>query len=239
MNDIEKQLRIKLAASHHVVYYNGWSDLLATHLSVKIPDTNHVLITPHNVPFEQVSASKLVKVDLDDNVIGDNGFEVMPQAVNIHTSVYRKKQSIFSVMHTHSLYGTAVSSLDCGLLFCNQHALRFYNDVAYHEFDGLALENEGELIAASLGDKQVMILSNHGLITTGDSIEQTLYRLYYLEKVCEMQIVTLSAGQTLKAIPKVVCEKTKAQFDSILTPDNEFDVLVDRIEELSSVDYRS
>ncbi|WP_117003204.1 MULTISPECIES: class II aldolase/adducin family protein [Cysteiniphilum] len=233
MTDLEQQLREDLAASHHVVYHYGWDDLLATHLSVRIPQSNAVLITPHNVPFEEVSAENLVKVDLNGRVLSQNSYTVMPQAFNIHAEIYKASSSIHSAMHTHSTYGVAVSSLKSGLLFCNQQALRFYNDVAYHDYNGLALANEGHEIVQSLQDKKVMILRNHGLLTTGKTIYEALYLLYYLEKVCELQIKLQSVNDSLIELDESVCLKTKAQFERILTPEKEFAVLKRRVQYLS------
>ncbi len=239
MTTIEKTLREKLAAAHHIIYDIGCDDLLATHLSVRIPDTEHLLITPLNTPFEEVSASKIIKSDFHGNRIGpDNGYGLMPQAINIHGAVYQHYPNAMSAMHTHSLYGNAVASLECGFLFINQHSLRFYGDIAYHELDGLALGNEGEEIVKSLGDKKIMILRNHGLFTTGTSLEEALYRMYYFEHLCKMQIKTMSAGAKIHPISEAVCKKTKAQYDSILSPHKEFDALVRRIEGKSRVDYR-
>lgn len=238
MTDNEQTIREKLAACHHIIHYMGCDDLLATHLAARIPQTETLLITPYNIPFEEISASKLVKCDLNGNIISENGYKTMPQAVNIHASIYRKYPAIMSSMHTHSIYGTAVASLECGFLFSNQHALRFYNDIAYHELDGLALDNEGEHIANSLGDKKVMILRNHGLLTGGRSVEEALYRIFYLERLCEMQIKTMTTGATIKSIPEDVRIKTKKQYDSILTPHLEFEALTRRYGNLSRIDYR-
>lgn len=236
--NIEKILREKLAAAHHVVHYYNWDDLLATHLSVRIPETNHILITPMNVPFEEVCASSLIKCDFNGKVISDNGQKLMPQAINIHGEIYKRSTTIMSAMHTHSIYGVAVSSLESGLLFMNQQSLRFYNDVAYHDFDGLALKNEGEEIVKSLGNKKVMILRNHGLLTTGRSIEVALYLLYYLEVVCEIQIKTLSSGGKIIYPSREISQKTKSQFDSVLSPEFEFDALTRRIAGRSRVNYQ-
>lgn len=238
MTDSEQSLREKLAASHHLAHFNGYDDLLATHFSARIPDTDHILITPHDVPFEEVTASKLVKIDLDGHIQHDNGQTVMPQAYNIHNAIYKASNTIMSAMHTHSIYGTAVSSLKCGLLPLNQHALRFYNDVAYHELDGLALDDEGDRIVNSLGDKRVLILKNHGLLTTGPSVEVAAYLTYYLERVCEMQAKTLAMNSEIQPIPESICKKTKEQYDAVLSPEVDFQALVRRIDGRSRVDFR-
>lgn len=235
----EQYLREQLAACHHIVHFNGWDDLLATHLSARLPNTQNILITPMNVPFEEVCASKLIKCDMDGNVLSNNDQSLMPQAINIHGAIYKANSHIMSAMHTHSLYGSMVASLQCGYQFITQESLRFYNDIAYCDYDGLALENEGERIVKNLNDKAVMLLRNHGLLTTGQSIEEAIYRLHYLEHTCKQQIKALSTQQPLVEIPEDVCQKTKAQFDSIKTPNHEFNALTRRIEGLSRVDYRS
>ncbi|MBK2123776.1 class II aldolase/adducin family protein [Fangia hongkongensis] len=229
ITELEINLRQKLASAHHIVHYYGWDDLLATHLSARIPDTDTLLVTPHNVTFENVTADNLVKTDLYGNIISQNSYKVMPQAVNIHAAIYRHSAHCMSAMHTHSTYGVTVSSLSSGLLFFNQQSLRFYNDVAYHDFNGLALENEGEEIVASLKGKSVMILRNHGLLTTGIDIETALYRLYYLEICCKLQVLAQSTNQNMVTISEAVCQKTKSQFDRILTPYKEFEALSARV----------
>jgi len=236
--NIEKNLREKLAVAHHIIHYHGWDDLLATHLSVRIPETRHLLITPLNIPFEQVSASKLVKCTPEGEIVGSDQPSMMRQAINIHGAIYKASDHIMSAMHTHSLYGATVASLQQGLLFCTQHSLRFYDDIAYHAFNGLALENEGDEIVRSLQDKNIMILRNHGLLTMGTSIEVALYRLYYLEICCEMQVNIMSSHAPVTPIPDRVCRETKKQFDAILTPEIEFQVLFDRVKAFSQVDYR-
>jgi len=241
MQQIEKVLREKLAAAHHIIYFMGWDDILATHISVKIPNTEHILITPLNIPFEEISASKIVKSDLNGNPIGNSDYGIMPQATNIHTSVYKANSSVMGVVHTHSTYGTAVASLEAGFLFINQHALCFYNDIGYHDYDGLALEDEGEQIVASLGNKTILVLRNHGLLTTGRTIEEALVRMYYMETYCEMQVKTMSANSKIITISDDVCKKTKTQYESILTLDflaETFNALVRRIENKSRVNFR-
>lgn len=221
-------LREKLAAAHRIVHHMGCDDLLATHLSVRIPNADQLLITPLNIPFEEVTAEKIIQCDFDGNILVDNGLKLLPQAINIHGEIYKASTTIQSAMHTHSIYGVALSTLECGIVFNHQQALRFYNDVAYHRFDGLALHNEGAEIVKSLADKKTMVLNNHGLLTTGSSIEEAMYLLYYLEVVCEIQIKAMSTGQRQIMLSKEACEKTKAQFDSIKTPALEFEVLARR-----------
>lgn len=223
--EIETLLRKKLAAAHHIVHHMGWDDLLATHLSARVTGTEQLLITPLNIPFEEVTAENLILCDFDGNILRNNNQELLPQAINIHGEIYKANNTIQSAMHTHSIYGVALSTLECGIMFNHQQAMRFYNDVAYHSFDGLALHNEGKAIVASLESNKSMVLNNHGLLTTGSSIEEAMYLLYYLEAVCKIQIKALSTGQKPIIISEAACQKTKAQFDSIKTPELEFEVL--------------
>ncbi len=229
MSITETKLRTELAACHHIIHYNGWDDLLATHLSARIPNTQHILITPHNIPFEKVSASNLIKCDFDGNILADTNAALMPQARNIHGEVYKARNTIMAAMHTHSPNSVAVSSLECGFLFFHQQALRFYNDIAYHDYSGLALENEGAEIVQSLKEKSILLAKNHGVFIVGESIAQTMYRLYYFEVSCKIQIKALSTGQKITQIPHDICVKTAAQFNKILTPEKELEVLMNRV----------
>lgn len=223
MSENKKYLK-KLAISHHVIHHYGWDDLLATHISARLPDGN-IIITPHNVSFNKVTKKNLVTVDLDGNIVSDNGYKVMPQAANIHLETYKARKDINAIIHTHSKYAVALSSLEYGMQFCNQQSLRFYNDISYHHYDGLALENEGKAIAESLGeDKNMMILDNHGIITTANSIEKAIYKHYYFEQAIEIEVKTLATGQKIKPIPQEVCKKTAAQFSKIQSCHHEFEL---------------
>lgn len=221
---IEKKLRKKLAVCHHVIHHYGWDDLLATHISARLPDGN-IIITPHNVTFDKVNSKNIVTVTLDGEIVSNNGYKVMPQAANIHLETYKARKDINAIIHTHSKYGVILSSLECGMQFTNQQSLRFYDDISYHHYDGLALDNEGKAIANSLGDKNnMMILDNHGIITTAESIEKAIYKHYYFEQAIELGVKTLTTGQKIKLIPDEVCKKTSEQFTKINTCHLEFEV---------------
>lgn len=220
----QKQFKKKLAICHHIIHHYGWDDLLATHISARLPDGN-IIITPHNVTFDNVNAKNIVTVTQDGKIISDNGYKVMPQAANIHLETYKARKDINAIIHTHSKYAVIMSSLECGMQFTNQQSLRFYDDISYHHYDGLALDNEGNAIANSLGEKNsMMILDNHGIITTAESIEKALYKHYYFEQAIELEVKTLSTGQKIKPILEEVCKKTSAQFAKINTCHLEFEV---------------
>lgn len=218
----EKKLRKKLAILHHIIHYYGWNDLLATHISARLPD-GKVVITPHNIAFDKVNKKNLVTINLDGKILSDNGHKVMPQATNIHLETYRARADINTLIHTHSKYGVILASLEESMKFTNQQALRFYNDIAYHHYDGLALDNEGKAIANSLGaNKNMLILKNHGLITTASSIEEAIYKHYYFEKTAMLYIKTLATGQKIKEIPEAICKKTANQFQAVQSHKDEF-----------------
>lgn len=220
----EKVFRKKLAICHHVIHHYGWDDLLATHISARLPNGN-IIITPHNVSFDKVTKKNIVTVTPDDEIISDNGNKVMPQAANIHLETYKARQDINVIIHTHSKYAVILSSLECGMQFTNQQSLRFYDDISYHHYDGLALDNEGKAIANSLGKKNsMMILDNHGIITTAESIEKAIYKHYYFEQSIELEVKTLSSDQKIKPIPQEVCQKTSEQFAKINSCHIEFEV---------------
>ncbi|WP_150466235.1 class II aldolase/adducin family protein [Francisella sp. SYW-9] len=220
----EKVFRKKLAICHHIIHHYGWDDLLATHISARLPNGN-IIITPHNISFDKVTKKNLVTVTPNGEIISDNDHKVMPQAANIHLETYKARQDINAIIHTHSKYAVILSSLECGMQFTNQQSLRFYDDISYHHYDGLALDNEGKAIANSLGQKNnMMILDNHGIITTAESIEKAIYKHYYFEQSIEIEVKTLSSGQKIKPIPKGVCKKTSQQFAKINTCHIEFEV---------------
>ncbi len=229
MQNSENDIRKKLAIAHHVIAHYGWDELISTHLSARIPDTEAVLITPKNTAFKKVTPTNLVMVNLEGEYLSENGQKVLKQAANIHLEAYKAREDIHCMIHTHSMYSTIVSSLVSGFQFTNQNSLRFYNDIAYHSFNGLALDNEGSAIACDLGNKRVLFAQNHGVITTGCSVEETLYYHYHIEKCCEMLVKTLQCGEKIHSIPEEVCKLTKTQFDRIKTPQVEFEYFAELV----------
>jgi ribulose-5-phosphate 4-epimerase/fuculose-1-phosphate aldolase len=210
----ERELRVQLAAAYRLIDRYGMSDLIYTHISVRLPgEEPNFLINPFGLMFNEITASSLVKVDLNGNILEDNGYPINPAGFVIHSAVHAAREDVLCVMHTHSRYGMAVSALECGLLPITQFALQFYDQVAYHNYEGLALElEERERLIADLGNKQVMILRNHGLLTAGQSIPEAFYLLYYLEKSCEVQILAQSAGSPIAYPSEEVCDRTAKQF---------------------------
>lgn len=210
----EWQLRVDLAAAYRLVALYGWDDLIFTHLSARIPGPeHHFLINPYNLMFEEMTASALVKIDLNgDQVDGD------PAAVNkagfvIHSAIHAARDDAQAVMHLHTPYGQAVSAMAEGLLPHTQTAMIAHHDVAYHDYEGIATElEERERLVEDLGTKNLMILRNHGTLAVGASVAQCFLRLYFIERACEAQVHMLAAGRNgLNTPPQGVERKVEEQ----------------------------
>ena len=193
----EWQVRRDLAAAYRLVAHYGWDDMVFTHLSARVPGPDdHFLLNPFGFMFGEVTASNLVKVDVDGKVLLDNGYGVNEAGFVIHSAVHMSRPDAHAVMHLHTDGGVAVSSMDCGFLPLNQHAMFVYHDVAYHEWEGVALDlDERERLVADLGDKHVMMLRNHGTLTVGGSVASCFMRLYYLERACRIQVQAMAGGE--------------------------------------------
>jgi ribulose-5-phosphate 4-epimerase/fuculose-1-phosphate aldolase len=210
----EWQLRLELAACYRLVAHYRMSDLISTHISVRVPGPeHHFLINPYGLFFEEITASNLVKIDLYGAKVEDSPFPVNPAGFVIHSAIHRARDNAQCVLHTHTKAGCAVAAQECGLLPVNQISMEFYGRVAYHEYEGIALNfSEQQRLVADLGDKSVMILRNHGLLSVGDSVSQAFLRMYYLEKACEIQIAA-QAGGALRFPSDEVCRRTEQQFN--------------------------
>lgn len=211
----EQSLRIQLAAAYRLIAKFGMTDLVDTHISVRLPGTaDHFLLNPYGLMFHEITASSLVKIDLQGNLVGSSNWRVNPAGFVIHSAVYAAQADAGCVLHTHSRYAMAVSALECGLLPISQMALQFYDRVAYHDYEGVSLElEEREHLRTDLGNRKVMLLRNHGLLTVGRTVAEAFYRAYYMEKACEVQVLAQSTGSKLIHPPIEVCEKSAAQQD--------------------------
>lgn len=209
----ERALRMQLAAAYRLIDRFGLSDLVDTHISVRLPGTvDHFLINPYGLLFHEITASSLVKVDLQGNRVEPSEWQVNPAGFVIHAAIYPARPDVYCVLHTHSRYVMAVSALECGLLPISQIGLQFYNRVAYHDYEGVSLElDEQQRLAEHLQHHNVMVLRNHGLLTVGKTVAEAFYLAYYMEKACEIQILAQSAGQNLVVPPQNVCEKAAQQ----------------------------
>lgn len=214
----EWQARLDLAAAYRAADLFGFSDIIWNHITSKIPGTEHFLINRFGLRYDEVTASNLVSVDREGNVInpgsatGDTDINVT--GFVIHGAVHRARPDVHCVMHSHSDGGMAVSALKEGLMPMQIDGMAFFNRIAYHEFEGQSDDHEEcERIAASLGDKPVMILRNHGLLTCGTTVGEAFMRMYYLERACSIQLQVMATGREVQLPSAEVCERTARQLD--------------------------
>jgi ribulose-5-phosphate 4-epimerase/fuculose-1-phosphate aldolase len=200
MDEAERRLRIDLAAAYRLVALFGWDDLLATHLSVRLPGPqHHFLINPFGLLFEEITASSLVKVDLDGNIVGSSPHHINPAGFTIHSAVHAARADAQCVIHLHTVSGIAVSSQQQGLLPINQTAMLMNGRLAYHDFEGIALNHdERPRLVADLGDRNALILRNHGTLAVGTSVADAFQTIYFLERACAIQIAAQAGGAALR-----------------------------------------
>ncbi len=209
----EWAVRVDLAAAYRLVAYYGWDDLIFTHLSARVPGPeHHFLLNPYNLMFEEVTASSLVKVGLDGLAVEPTPFITNPAGFTIHSAVHMAREDARAVMHLHTPHGQAVSAHGDGLLPLTQTAMLIRDDVAYHDYEGVAVDlDERERIVADLGDKGAMLLRNHGTLAVGETVGEAFVKLYFLERACQAQILALSAGDNLNNPPQGSPEVTAQQ----------------------------
>jgi ribulose-5-phosphate 4-epimerase/fuculose-1-phosphate aldolase len=197
VSEEEWKIRVDLAAAYRLVAHYGWDDLVFTHLSARIPGTeHHFLLNPYNLMFEEVTASSLVKVDMNGHPVDPTPFITNPAGFTIHSAIHMAREDAHAVMHLHTPHGQAVSAHAEGLLPLTQTAMLIREDVAYHDYEGVALDlDERERLIADIGDKGAMLLRNHGTLTVGETVGEAFVRLYFLERACQAQILALSAGE--------------------------------------------
>jgi ribulose-5-phosphate 4-epimerase/fuculose-1-phosphate aldolase len=195
----EWKTRVDLAAAYRLVAHFGWDDLIFTHLSARVPGPEeHFLINPLGLMFEEVTASNLVKVDLEGNIVLPTGYNINPAGFTIHSAVHAARHDVGAVFHTHTVAGIAVACQQQGLLPISQLSLAFYEQVKYHDYEGIALNpDEKARLVADLGDGHAMILRSHGLLTAGKDVGMAFLTLFLLEKACAVQVAAGSGGTPL------------------------------------------
>lgn len=217
----EWQARCDLAALYRLIAHFRWTDHIDTHISARVPGKpGHYLINRYGVMFHEMRASDLVKVDHAGDVI-DPRFgpkSVNRAGFNIHSAVHAAREDVACVIHTHTAAGIAVSAQEDGLLPISQHALKFYNRLGYHDYEGIALSlDEQQRLVRDLGDHFGLMLRNHGLLTVGRTVQQAFLRMYYLEKACDIQLAAQAGGELV--IPsEEVCRHTEQQFNAPARP---------------------
>ena len=211
----EWAVRVDLAACYWLVARYGWEDLVFTHISARVPGAeDQFLINPYGMFFDEITASSLVKVDLQGNKLGDSPYPVNPAGFVIHSAIHAARHDVQCVLHTHTLNGVAVSAQRAGLLPISQHALFVLPRLAYHDFEGPALnDDEKPRLVADLGDRTSLILRNHGLLTVGETIADAFVAMYYLEACCAIQVRAQSGGGELIPVPKEIMEAGYAEVE--------------------------
>ncbi|WAH55699.1 class II aldolase/adducin family protein [Pseudomonas silvicola] len=211
----EWEVRVKLAAAYRLAALHRWTDHIYTHFSARVPGPDeHFLINAFGLLFDEINASNLVKVDLDGTIVDDpTGLGINYAGYVIHSAIHGARPDLKAVLHTHTRDGIAVSAQKDGLLPISQHSIGFSGRVAYHGYEGVALDlDERERLVADLGDKSVMILRNHGLLTGGVSVEHAFQQLHGLERACAIQVAAQGAGNAeLVFPPREVVEKVERQ----------------------------
>lgn len=215
--------RVDLAACYRLAAHHRMTDLIYTHITARVPGEEGVfLINPYGARWEEITASSLVKIDVDGNKLDGSASRVNPAGFTIHSAVHRARHDAVFVMHTHTRAGIAVSSLEEGLLPLNQTALQFYGRLAYHDFEGIALDHaERARIVADFGDKPALVLRNHGLVTVGRSAAEMYTNMFYLNVACEIQVATLSMGREVRLVPDDVAARVTAQYDGMVFDDGD------------------
>jgi ribulose-5-phosphate 4-epimerase/fuculose-1-phosphate aldolase len=210
----EWQARVDLAALYRLVALHGWDDLIYTHISARIPGPeHHFLINPYGRLFEEITASSLVKIDLDGNVLQETPDFINPAGFTIHSAIHAARDDARFVMHLHTDQGVAVSAQTPGLLPLTQHALIVRPRLAYHDYEGVALNlDERERLVADLGGKTLMLLRNHGTLSVGATAADCWIGMFFLERACLQQVMALSAGrENVLIAPEAAQEEVKMQ----------------------------
>jgi ribulose-5-phosphate 4-epimerase/fuculose-1-phosphate aldolase len=204
VSDEEWAIRVDLACAYRMVAYYGWDDLIFTHLSARIPGPeHHFLLNPYNLMFEEVTASSLIKVDVTGNPVEPTPFITNPAGFTIHSAIHMAREDAQAVMHLHTPAGQAVAAHGEGLLPLTQTAMLVRGDLAFHDYEGVAVDlDERERLVADLGDKNVMLLRNHGTLAVGKTVGECFVRLYFLERACQAQVMALSAGDNINNPPQ-------------------------------------
>ena len=209
----EWKIRVDLAAAYRLVAHYGWDDLIFTHLSARVPGPeHHFLLNPYQLMFEEVTASSLIKVDVNGNPVEPTPFITNPAGFTIHSAIHMARDDAHAVMHIHTPQGQAVSAHADGLLPLTQAAMIVREDIAYHDYEGIAVDlDERERLVADLGTKNLMILRNHGTLAVGETIAEAFIRLYTLERAAQAQVMALTAGASLNNPPQGAPEVTAQQ----------------------------
>ena len=216
---VEWQIRIDLAVCYRLMVMHGWDDLIHTHISARIPDTEHILINAFGLAFEEITASNLVKIDIDGNIIDpDCPFEINPAGFTIHSAVHEARHDELCVMHVHTNETIAVASLEKGLLPLSQYSMFALASLSYHDYEGLAVNADEKLrLQNDLGTANFMLLRNHGALTLGKTIGDAFMHMYDLTRACQVQLQVMATNMKPIYAPQSIIDGIKAQANIVHT----------------------
>lgn len=232
MAETERELRVQLAACYRIFDYLGWDELIFNHITVKVPgEKDQFLINPYGLHYKEVTASNLLKVDINGNVLDDSPHKANPAGMLIHSAIHSVREDAHCIGHTHTTEGMAVACAKDGLRHDNFYSVLLYNRVAYHAFEGITVEpGEKERLIESLGTSNMLILRNHGLLACGRTIPEMFINLWLMQRSCEIQVATDNTGQTVSPVGLDIAEKSEAllkiQTEGAPVGDLEFNALV-------------
>jgi ribulose-5-phosphate 4-epimerase/fuculose-1-phosphate aldolase len=206
MSPAEREQRVNLAACYRLVARYGWDDLIFTHISARVPgEGERFLINPYGMLFEEITASSLVKVDLEGRKVSESRYEINPAGFVIHSAIHAARADATCVLHTHTLNGVAVSAQKEGLLPLSQQSIFPLASIAYHDYEGVALrDDEKPRLARDLGDKSFFVLRNHGLLTVGETIADAFLFMYVFEAACAIQIRAQASPDLVRVDPRII-----------------------------------
>ena len=215
VSQAEWQTRVDLAACYRLVHHYGMDDLVYNHISARVPgEEGHFLINAYGMTYDEITASSLVKVDFDGDIVQDSGtgYGINRAGFVIHSAVHRGRPDVACVVHTHTPAGMAVSAMECGLQPLTQNAM-FFSGVGYHDYEGPAVDlDEQQRLVADLGGHVAMILRNHGLLAVGATIPEAFITIYWLERACQAQVLAFSSGKNLTVPGMDVIETTNSRY---------------------------
>lgn len=206
--------RCRLAAAYRMFWHLGWHELIYNHITLRVPGTEHFLINPFGLMYREVTASNLVKIDLEGRALDADAHPINPAGFVVHSAVHRARPDVACVMHSHTTAGQVVSCQEEGLLPLSFTSMFYTDRIAYHDFEGITLDHEESArLAADLGRRNVMILRNHGLLVCGPSIEDAFADHYLLQRACEVQVAAQGTGARLRQPGPVIAAHAADQFD--------------------------
>ena len=242
-DSVERRLRVRLAAAYRIADHLGWSELIYTHISLRVPGpAHHFLINPYGLRFDEVTASNLVKIDLEGNPVGEQAYGANKAGFVIHGAIHEARDDAQCVFHTHTLAGMAISAQEDGLLPVHMYSHNFYGQLGYHDFEGPSMRlDEQQRLVASLGGHPALILRNHGLLTVGRTVPEAFIRMWRLERAAQVQLAAQGARMRLPS--SEVCLQSQALGEEFLTDtapigELEFDAL-ERVIERKDPSYKN